>query len=193
MRRSGVENMTAGSITAVEVAGRAVTVASSMAITLPSTTNMASVSIKVTGTGTLTAAVGGNDPTTITSGTAFNANLSSSGVITLTSTVDTATTYTLTVTKGSFDELQETSVTTMAKVGWFSARFVTGDLDAYAAGGITIPLGSFKPKYVVSVQISDGFTGEFIISSGKLKVYKVGVEATKAQLQTATYSMILME
>ena len=185
--------MTAGSITAVEVAGRAVTVASSMAITLPSTTNMASVSIKVTGTGTLTAAVGGNDPTTITSGTAFNANLSSSGVITLTSTVDTATTYTLTVTKGSFDELQETSVTTMAKVGWFSARFVTGDLDAYAAGGITIPLGSFKPKYVVSVQISDGFTGEFIISSGKLKVYKVGVEATKAQLQTATYSMILME
>lgn len=185
--------MTAGEITAVQVAGRNVTVASSMAITLPSTTNMSAVSIKVTGTGTLTAAVGSNSPAEITSGTAFNADLSSSGVVHLTSTVDTATEYTLTITKGTFDEIQETKMSSITNFGWSGARAFEGDLDAYAAGGLAIPLGTFKPKYIVNIQISGGFTGEFIISSGKLKVYKAGVEATKAQLQTATYSMILME
>lgn len=193
-RRNGVDKMAAGEITAVQVAGRNVTVASSMAITLPSTQDMSAVSIKVTGTGTLTAAVGTASPTTVTSGTAFSANLSSSGVVHLTSTADTATEYTLTVTKGSFDELQDISMNTITKVGWFSAREFKGDLDAYAAGGIPIPTGGFKPKYVVNIQITGGFWGEFDFANSKLKVYKaVGTEATKGELTSATYSMILME
>lgn len=186
--------MTAGEISKILVAGRDVgTIKSSMAITLPSTTDMTAVPIKVTGTGTLTAAVGSNPATTVTSDTAFNANLSASGVVTLTSTVDTATTYTLTITKGSYDEQQEVTISPFIRVGWFAAREFKGDLDTYEAGGIAIPVGGFTPRHVINIQITGGFTGEFDIATKKLKVYKAGVEATKAQLATATYSMILME
>lgn len=99
-------------------------------------------------------------------------------------------TYTLTV----YDGVQEVNVANIINIGWWPARRVTGDLDKYAAGGLYIPLGTFKPKFVVNVQITDGFVGYFDIASGKLKVYKSNkTEATEADLATAKYDMILME
>jgi len=177
-------------LTGVQVAGNNVTVGASMSIELPSTANLASISVKLTADAGSTITFGG---TTVTSGTAFTADFSG-GAATIVVTQDEASnTYTLTVTKGTWDDVQDVSGASITKVGWFSAKEFKGDLDTYASGGITIPLGSFKPKYVVNIMITEGFTGEFIFSTGKLKVYKGGSEATKAQLKTATYSMILME
>jgi len=140
----------------------------------------------------LAAAVGANDPTTITSGTAFSANLTSSGVITITATVDTAATYTLTITKGTFDDLQSVAIEDISNFGWSGARHISGDLDTYVSGGLAIPLGTFKPRFVINVMVTDGFVGYFDIASGKLKVYKSGSEATVNQLKNSSYDMILL-
>jgi len=177
-------------LTAVTVAGQSVAVSSSMSKVLPYGTSLTSVSVVLTAdSGTITA--GGQ---TVSSGTAFNVNFASASALSISITDDlTTNNYTLTVTAAAADEIQETSVGVITNVGWFAARCITGDLDAYTAGGLVIPMGNFDPKYVINIMITEGFTGEFDIATKKLKVYKAGVEATKANLATATYSLILME
>lgn len=186
----------AAALTSVKVNGTTVTVSDSMAIELPSTTTMTAVPV------ILTAAEGYGITfrgTAVTSGTSFNANFSetSSATIVVTATADESDTksYSLTVTKGTWDGVLESGVVQITKMGWFAAREFNGDLDTYAAGGLAVPLGSFKPKHVINIMITGGFTGEWDFTNKKLKVYKGGSEATTAQLRTAEakYTMILME
>ncbi len=175
--------------------GSAVTVASTMYSKLTSSGDITNGSV------TLTAANAGDlikvNGTTVTSGTAFVHDFKNDGA-TLTIVVSNAeaadptatANYTLTV----YDGTQEINVATITNIGWFGARAISGDLDSYTAGGMPIALGSFKPKYVINIMISDGFTGYFDFANKKLKVYKApNTEATANELSTATYSMILME
>jgi hypothetical protein len=194
MRRSGVEKM-AVALSALTVNGRTVTIADTMSITLPSTADFTALTIVPTSAGnyitigTTTKASGQSFTVSVTSGTAFNVVVQDAA----SEPTDTKT-YSLTITKGSYDELLESNMTTIKNMGWFAAREFSGDLDSYAAGGIAIPMGSFKPKYVINIQITGGYWGEWDFANGKLKVYKaVGTEATKADLTSATFRMILME
>lgn len=174
--------------------GSAVVVASTMYSKLTSSGDITDVSV------TLTAANVGDvikvNGVTVTSGTAFTHDFKAGPTIAIVvsnaeAADPTATAnYTLTV----YDGVQEINVATITNIGWFGARAISGDLDSYTAGGMLIALGSFKPKYVINIMISDGFTGYFDFANKKLKVYKApNTEATANDLSTATYSMILME
>lgn len=88
----------------------------------------------------------------------------------------------------------DVKVNTVKNIGWFGAKHYEGDLDGYTAGGILIPTKGFKAKYVVSLQVTDGFIGSFDLETSMLKVYKSGnAEASASDLTTVRYSMILMQ
>lgn len=195
MQVKGVDTMT--NLTGITVNGTAITpIASSMSIELPSTANLASIPVVLTAAEGCTVTFRG---TAVTSGTSFNANFSeaSSAAIVVTSSAEPPVVeeYTVTVTQGSWDDVFESGMVTIARMGWFAAREFNGDLDTYTPGGIAVPLGSFRPKHVINVMVTGGFTGEWDVVDKKLKVYKAGTEATQAQLKSANakFTMILME
>lgn len=188
-----------------EPALSAVSVANGGAVTVPQTPGPMYSELTSSGditnvSVTLTGANAGDvikvNGTTVTSGTAFIHDFKNDGatltiVVSNPGAVDPTATanYTLTV----YDGVQETKMSTIQHVGWFGARCISGDLDAYD-GGLTLALGNFKPKFVISVQVSNGFTGYFDIPTGKLKVYKApNTEANASELSTSKYSVILME
>lgn len=88
----------------------------------------------------------------------------------------------------------DVTMDTIKRVGWFAARCFEGDLDGYSAGGLALPLGGFRPRFVINVQVDNGYTGYYDLENNVLKVYaSPNTEATANQLTTARYSVILME
>lgn len=168
-------------------------VTSSMTSVLTSSGNIKAVTVTLTVVAASKVKVNGADVPVTSTTASFIHDFSNSKPVTIVvtdSAGENPETYTLLVV----DELQDMTMTTITKVGWFSAREFKGDLDAYTAGGVPITTGSFKPKHIVSIQITGGFWGEFDFENSKLKVYKaVGTEATKADLAAARFQMILME
>lgn len=177
-----------GVLTAVSVAnGSAInSITAAMSSTLTSAGNIKAVSVTLTADGGVIKV----NNVTVTSGTAFLHDFSDNKPVTIKVTLnDTTNTYTLTV----IDGLLSAGFSTIERVGWFAARCVTGDLDAYTAGGIVLPLGSFKPKFVVNVQVTEGFIGVYDLEEQKLKVYSAaGTEANASALKTATFNVVLM-
>lgn len=177
-------------LTAVSVTnGSAInSITSAMSSTLTSSGDIKSVQITLTCDDGSTIKVGNS---TVTSGTAFLHDFSKNPKITIKVTQDSTTnTYTLTV----IDGLQDATVSTVARVGWYAARCISGDLDAYTAGGMTLPIGNFTPRFVVNVQITEGYIGVYDLETKKLIVYSAaGTEASASALKTARYNVILME
>lgn len=177
-------------LTAVSVAnGSAInSITSSMSSTLTSSGDIHNVSVTLTCDAGSSITVNG---VAVTSATAFLHDFSDARPLTIVVTQDASSnTYKLTVVDGILDS----SVATIARVGWFAARCFTGDLDAYSAGGIALPLGNFKPRFVINVQVTDGFIGEYDIATQKLKVYSAaGTEASAGALGNSHFNVILME
>ena len=178
-----------GVLTAVTVTnGSAInSITSAMSSTLTSSGNIKAVTVTLTADG---GTIKVNN-VAVTSGTAFIHDFSDSKPITIKVTLnDTTTTYTLTV----IDAIHTSKLGIIQRMGWFAARSISGDLDAYAAGGLTLPLGNFTPRFVINVQVSEGFIGEYDLETKKLKVYSAaGTEAQASALKTARYNVILME
>ena len=178
-----------GVLTAVSVAGGATidSITSAMSCKL-NTGDITKVSVTLTADAGSTIKV---DNKAVTSATAFVHDFQKKPTITIKVTNGSDNnTYTLTV----YDELQEVKLATVKNMGWFGARAITGDLDAYTAGGISIPMGNFKPKYVINIQVTNGYTGFFDVNTKKLIIYSAaGTEATAANIRAEKYSLLLME
>jgi len=178
-----------GVLTAVSVSGGATidSITSAMSCKL-NTGDITNVSVTLTADAGSTIKVDGKS---VTSATAFVHDFQTKPTISIKVTNGSDNhTYTLTV----YDEIQEVKFSTVKNVGWFGARAISGDLDAYAAGGLAIPMGNFKPKYVINVQITSGYTGFFDVDTKKLIVYSAaGTEATAANIRAEKYSLLLME
>ena len=84
------------------------------------------------------------------------------------------------------------TVENMTAVGWSAVKVATGPLKKYKSGGMTIDTGSLKPRYVVSVMIPGGFTGDFDVATKKLTVYKGGSEASAEDLSDTEYTIFMM-
>lgn len=175
-------------LTAVTVAGTSVTVDDAMTASLAAGTAMPAVVVLTADSGTITA--GGK---TVKSGVPFKMNFNNSPVLNISvKDGDTVNEYTLAATVAKNDIL-EMKMDCIRNVGWFAARYFEGDLDAYKAGGIILPMGKFKAKYTISVQITGGYVGYFDVAQNKLMVYKsAGTEATASDLATEHYQIILM-
>lgn len=104
----------------------------------------------------------------------------SAGPVTYTVTAeDTTTTKKYKVSVTTAKDKTIVGVHNMNTAGWFNTRCVIGNLSGYAAGGIKIDMGGFKPKYVIGVQVDKGNVGYFDLNTMRLRVYSAaGTEAT---------------
>lgn len=111
-------------------------------------------------------------------------------------------TYTVTAEDGTTTKKYKVSVTVatdktvvgvhnMRVPGWSNTRCVVGNLGAYAAGGIKLDLGNFKPKYVIGVQVDKGKIGYFDLNTMRLRVYTGAGTETTADA-TCEFSVFLM-
>ena len=75
--------------------------------------------------------------------------------------------------------------------GWAGVRVVTGDIDAYSAGGVDIGI-DFVPRFAISVSIDGPYTGFYDIATRKLKVYGSSGEASSLPADTK-YVVVLMK
>ena len=77
------------------------------------------------------------------------------------------------------------------QMGWNNVICVTGSLESYTSGGISLNVRSISPRCVIGVQIDKGYTGFYDLETQKLKVYK-GVNEEATADETVRYSVLLM-
>ena len=54
------------------------------------------------------------------------------------------------------------------QMGWSNVKCVTGSLENYRSGGISLNLRSFSPRFVIGIQVDKGYTGYYDLESQKL-------------------------
>ena len=77
------------------------------------------------------------------------------------------------------------------QMGWSNVKCVTGSLENYRSGGISLNLRSFSPRFVIGIQVDKGYTGYYDLESQKLKVYK-GVNEEASADEYVRFSVLLM-